>query len=290
MSETRSRSTANSPLTLLQQQFAQPHCVARFDRALLAWSAEDSALSEVACHEDLVMVLSTRDYNRHDDVLHALLTRAAASGTSGITAAEMVVNAMLPVVPGIVGRIVRAARTAAGSIGARRGVTGGGVSAAEDSRDIQVSVLGHLWEQSCCYPLRRRHHVAANLMRETQRAAQRDFGIDHSQAAAEVISMDDDVTHRPPAAAPVEPDASEELLTLLAWAVENERLDEHAATILTARYFGDPIGRDGVTTDRQIGTLIGLSQPTITRHRRRALEQLTKAAPEFPGCMSRWAS
>ncbi|MEQ0564470.1 ATP-binding protein [Amycolatopsis sp. NEAU-NG30] len=50
--------------------------------------------------------------------------------------------------------------------------------------------------------------------------------------------------------------------------MEEERLDEHSATILTTRYFDDPLGRDGIATDRQIGALIGLSQPTITRHRR----------------------
>jgi hypothetical protein len=87
-------------------------------------------------------------------------------------------------------------------------------------------------------------------VRETQRAAQRDFGVDHGQAAADVVSMDDDQVHRPLVAVPAEQDASEELLELLAWAVAEERLDAHAATILTTRYFGDP-----VATDRQIGAL-----------------------------------
>jgi DNA-directed RNA polymerase specialized sigma subunit len=120
-------------------------------------------------------------------------------------------------------------------------------------------------------------------VRETQRAAQRDFGVDHGQAAADVVSMDDDEIYRPLAAVPAEPEASEELLGLLAWAVEEERLDEHSAAILTTRYFDGPIGRDGVATDRQIGALIGLSQPTITRHRQRAFEQLAEAATEFRG-------
>ncbi|MEV7099800.1 hypothetical protein AB0M80_44010 [Amycolatopsis sp. NPDC051045] len=120
-------------------------------------------------------------------------------------------------------------------------------------------------------------------MRETQRAAQRDFGVDHGQAAADIVSIDDDEMHRPMAAALAEMDASEELLELLSWAVEESRLDDHSAAILITRYFGDPVGRDGVATDRQIGTLIGLSQPTITRHRRRAFEQLAEAAAEYPG-------
>ncbi|SEF37109.1 hypothetical protein SAMN05421837_112222 [Amycolatopsis pretoriensis] len=289
MSASSSRSTANSPLTMLQNQFAQPRTVAKFDQALRTWSTEESALSGISEHSDLVAVLSTREYGRHDEVLHALLVRAASDSDFGVVATEIVVNAMLPAVPGIVARVVRAARAAAGGVGARRGVTGGGVSASEDSRDIQASVIGHLWEQSRCYPLRRRQHVAANLMRETQRAAQRDFGIDHGQAAADVVSMDDDEEHRPLAAAPVEPDASEELLELLSWAVEKERLDEHSATILTTRYFRGPVGRDGVATDRQVGALIGLSQPTITRHRQRAVEQLVEAASEFPGRDLPWA-
>ncbi|WP_410597875.1 hypothetical protein [Amycolatopsis sp. lyj-23] len=282
------RSTKNSPLTMLQKEFSDPRSVARFDQALRGWAAEETALSDTASHEDLVAILTTRDYGRHDEVLHALLVRAAEPASSGVVATEIVVNSLLPAVPGIVGRVVRAARAAAGAVGVRRGVTGGGVSASEDSRDIQASVIGHLWEQTRCYPLRRRHHVAANLVRETQRAAQRDFGVDHGQAAADVVSMDDEV-YRPLAAVPAEPDASEELLELLAWAVEEERLDEHSATILTTRYFDGPLGRDGVATDRQIGALIGLSQPTITRHRRRAFEQLAEAATEFRGHDLPWA-
>ena len=283
-----SRSITNSPLTMLQEQFKEPRAIARFDQALRDWAAEEPVLAGVTCHQDLVTVLATHDYARHDEVLYALLFRAAATGPSGVVATEIMVNAMLPVVPGIVGRVVRAARVAARGVGARRGVTGGGVSASEDSRDIQASVIGHLWEQSRCYPLRRRHHVAANLMRETQRAAQRDFGVDHGQAAADVVSMDDEV-HRPLAAVPHEMGASEELLGLLSWAVEVERLDEHSASILTTRYFRGPVGRDGVATDRQIGALTGLSQPTITRHRQRAFEQLTEAAAEFPGRDLPWA-
>ncbi|WP_206796267.1 hypothetical protein [Amycolatopsis sp. MtRt-6] len=285
-----SRSTENSPLTMLQKEFSDSRVVVRFDQSLRGWSVKDTTLSDVASHEDLVAILATRDYGRHDEVLHALLVRAAELGSSGVVATEIVVNALLPAVPGIVGRVVRAARAAAGAVGVRRGVTGGGVSASEDSRDIQASVIGHLWEQTRCYPLRRRQHVAANLVRETQRAAQRDFGVDHGQAAADVVSIDDDAVYRPLAALPAEPDASEELLELLAWAVEKERLDEHSATILTTRYFDGPVGRDGVATDRQIGALIGLSQPTVTRHRRRAFEQLAEAATEFSGLDLPWPS
>lgn len=285
-----SRSTANSPLTTLQIHFQHPCVVMRLDEALQTWSSQDPPLAAISSHRELADALATRDYARHDEVLYALLVRAAESDDEGMTATEMVVNAMLPAVPGIVARVVRVARATGHRVGARRGVTGGGVSASEDIRDIQAAVIGHLWEQTRCYPLRRRHHVAANLVRETQRAAQRDFGVDHGQAAADVVSIDDDEVRRPLAAPPEEMDASEELLELLSWAVEHDRLDEQSATILITRYFGDPVGRDGVATDRQIGALIGLSQPTITRHRRRAFEQLAEAAAEFPGHELRRAS
>lgn len=283
-----SRSTANSPLTTLQNQFRQPRAGVAVRPGFVRVVGRGSGIVGDRVPRGLGQALGHRDYDRHDQMLHALLVRAAKSDGDGVVAAEIVVNAMLPVVPGIVGRVVRAARAAAGAVGARRGVTGGGVSSSEHSRDIQASVIGHLWEQTRRYPLRRRNHVAANLMRETQRAAQRDFGIDHGQAAADVVSIDDEA-HRPLAAAQAELDASEELLELLAWAVEEAHLDEHAATILKTRYFGDPVGRDGVATDRQIGALIGLSQPTITRHRRRAFEQLAEAAAEFPGRNLPWA-
>lgn len=85
------------------------------------------------------------------------------------------------------------------------------------------------------------------------------------------------------AAVPDEVDSSEELLGPLSWATADQRFDELSATILTTRYFGEPIGRDGVAADRQIGELLGLSQPTITRHCQRAFEQLAEASAEYPG-------
>ncbi|MGW5745408.1 hypothetical protein [Amycolatopsis sp. NPDC003861] len=115
MSASPSRSTANSPLTMLQTQLSRPPTVDKFDRALHAWSTEDPALAELACHRELAAVLATRDYSRHDEVLHALLVRAAKPDSAGVTAAEIVVNAMLPAVPGIVGRVVRAAWAAGGA-------------------------------------------------------------------------------------------------------------------------------------------------------------------------------
>ncbi|MEV6871572.1 hypothetical protein [Amycolatopsis sp. NPDC051128] len=102
-----SRSTVNSPLTMLQNELRQPRVVARFDQALQNWAVEGAALAEIACHADLADVLATREYDRHDEVLHALLARAAISDRAGVTATEIVVNAMLPVVPGIVGCVVR---------------------------------------------------------------------------------------------------------------------------------------------------------------------------------------
>src|SRR4051794_434336 len=153
MSTSNSRSIENSPLTLLQKEFRRTGNIAKFDRAMREWSAEEAALAGIESHGDLANVLVTRNYNRHDEVLHALLCRAAARDNDGIVAAEVVVNAMLPAVPGIVGRVVRAVRAAGGAVGVRRGVSGGGVSADEDSRDIQASVIGHLWEQVRCYPL-----------------------------------------------------------------------------------------------------------------------------------------
>lgn len=284
MSTSTVRSSApNSSLTRLQEQFSRHRSRARFDAALRNWSTQDPALKGISDHEELTAVLASRDYARHDAVLFTLLRRAATLGADGIVASELVVSAMLPSVPGIVGRIARACRAAVNGFGARRGVRGGGVSAAETTADLQAMVIGHLWELVRSYPLRRCHHVAANLVRDTERLTRRSLGIDLDQTAADVTSLDDSAFHGEAVAKPAEPAASEELLTLLAWAVEQEWLDERAAAILTARYFGDHLGRDGVATDRQIGALMGLSQPTITRHRHRAYQQLAAAAREYPG-------
>ncbi|MFE6614393.1 hypothetical protein [Amycolatopsis sp. NPDC057786] len=145
----------------------------RFDVALSSWSEDDPALAGVSSHSRLTEVLDSRNYDHHDEVLHALLQRAAIDGNGGAVVAELVLNAMAAAVPGIVARVIRASRAAVGTFGARRGVTGGGVSLNETNADIQAAVIGHLWEQIRCYPLRRRHHVAANLVFDTQRSALR---------------------------------------------------------------------------------------------------------------------
>ncbi|WP_143105054.1 hypothetical protein [Amycolatopsis regifaucium] len=153
--------------------------------------------------------------------------------------------------PGIVARVIRASRAAVGTFGARRGVTGGGVCQNETNADIQAAVIGHLWEQIRCYPLRRRHHVAATLVFDTQRSALRALGVATSQAAADVVNIDDDAVYCPLAEPQTEKDASEQLLELLSWAVEQQWLDKHEAAILTARYFGDQMAG---TAWRRIGS------------------------------------
>ncbi|WP_216216855.1 hypothetical protein [Amycolatopsis aidingensis] len=281
MSSDSTRPAGRSPLASLQDQFSRPAAVARFDGALRDWALQERALAGTSSRARLRAVLGTRDYDRHDAVLFALLQRAAAEGRDGVVAAELVLDAMAPAVPGIVGRVLRAMRVVATSQGPRRGVTGAGVSATEDAHDVQVMVLGHLWEVVRCYPLRRRRHVAANLVREAQRAALRSFGVYYQQPTVDVVSLDDLPAGGALVDRVVERDASEELLELLAWAVESEWMDERATALLTARYFGDQIGRDGVATDRQVAAEIGVSQPTVTRHRQAAERQLAAAAREF---------
>ncbi|UKD58576.1 hypothetical protein L3Q65_18235 [Amycolatopsis sp. FU40] len=264
--------------------------VRRFDRALETWSRTDLVLAETASHDALARVLATREYETHDRILHALLERAADANRDGVTAAEIVLSAMLPAVPGVTGRVIRAIRAATGAGGRRRGVTGGGASAGEANGDVQATVIGHLWEQIRCFPLRRRNHVAANLVRETQRAALRSFGVDYAQVAAEVVSVDDDTFRL----ALVQPEreiaASEELLSVLSWAVDRGLLDERARAVLIRRFFGDRAGRDGVATDRQVGEELEVSQPTVTRWRKRAIAALSEVAEDYPGCGLPWAS
>lgn len=290
MSSIPAEEVRESPLTTLQSRLRHPEVVRRFDRALEGWSRTDLALAETSSRDGLARVLATREYETHDRVLHALLERAAVAGRDGATAAEIVLSAMLPAVPGVTGRVIRAVRVATGAGGARRGVTGGGASAGEDNADVQATVIGHLWEQIRCFPLRRRHHVAANLVRETQRAALRSFGVDHVQAAAEVVSVDDDAFRGALAQPEREVAASEELLSVLSWAVVRGVLDEQGRAVLTRRFFGDYAGRDGVATDRQVGEELGVSQPTVTRWRNRAIATLADAAEEYPGGCLPWAS
>jgi len=149
-----SPSTENSPLTILQVQFKQ----ARRDAVRPGSACLVRRGAGVVDDHSSLLTRAGRGAGHSGlrpsrQMLHALLVRAAKSDSAGVTATEMVVNAMLPAVPGIVGRVVRAARTAGDGVGVRGGVTGGGVSASEDSRDIQAAVIGHLWEQTRCYPL-----------------------------------------------------------------------------------------------------------------------------------------
>lgn len=290
MSASHADEVWESPLTALQSRLRHPSAVRKFDRALERWSRTAVALAETLSRESLAQVLATRDYETHDRVLHALLERAATAERDGVTAAEIVLSAMLPAVPGITGRVIRALRIATSSGGARRGVTGGGASAGEVNADVQAAVIGHVWEQIRCFPLHRRHHVAANLVREAQRAALRSFGVDHVQTAAEVVSVDDDAFRGVLAEPECEVSASEEVLSVLSWAVERGVLDEQGKTVLTCRFFGDRTGRDGVATDRQVGEQLGVSQPTVTRWRNRAISRLSDAVEDYPGCGLPWAS
>ncbi|MBB2498458.1 helix-turn-helix domain-containing protein [Amycolatopsis echigonensis] len=290
MSSQHADGIRESPLTALQSRLRHPRVIGRFDRALEAWSRSDLALVETSSRDRLARVLATREYETHDRILHALLERAAVPGRDGATAAEIVLSAMLPAVPGVTGRVIRAVRASTGGGGPRRGVTGGGASADEANADVQATVIGHLWEQVRCFPLRRRHHVAANLVRETQRAALRSFGVDHVQAAVEVASVDDDAFRGALAQPEREVAASEELLSVLSWAVARGLLDERGQAVLTRRFFGDRAGRDGVATDRQVGEELGVSQPTVTRWRNRAIAALADAAEEYPGGVLPWAS
>lgn len=111
-------SATSSPLTALQRQFAHPKSRSRFDTALSSWSAQDPALEGVGSHERLSEVLASRDYARHDEVLYALLQRAALAGAEGVVAGEVVLNAMSPAVPRVVGRVIRASRAVIGTFGA----------------------------------------------------------------------------------------------------------------------------------------------------------------------------
>ncbi len=290
MSSPHADEIRESPLTALQMRLRHPRAIRKFDRALGSWSRTDLALAETSSRDGLARVLATRDYDVHDRVLHALLERAAVPGRDGATAAEIVLSAMLPAVPGVTGRVIRAVRVATGSGGARRGVTGGGASATEENADVQAAVIGHLWEQIRCFPLRRHNHVAANLVRETQRAALRSFGVDHVQVAVEVVSADDDAFRGALAQPEREVSASEELLSVLSWAVASGVLDEQGQAVLTRRFFGDRTGRDGVETDRQVGEELGVSQPTVTRWRTRAIARLADAAEDYQGSRLPWAS
>ena len=242
-----------SPLSALQRELQQ-HINAGVAAAALAhWQAGEPDLAEQPDLASMQTWLRAADYESRDRVLLALLRQAVPGAPHGAIAAHVLVVWMTPAVVGIVRRLL--VRLAAASQGT------------ELSADqVQSDVIGHLWEQVRCYPLHRRSHVAANLLRDTETAMQRSYGVHCRQRRV--------ITTESLPAPQVQRNASDELLELLALAVEQQWLDEAGTTVLAQRYFGEHPGRNGVTTDRHVAQMLGLSQPTITRLRNRAEQRL----------------
>lgn len=256
------------------------------DDALGHLRETEPALADLASYDDIEQLLRGDDFERNDSVLIALLRHAAGDTIHATAAAWMVAASFLRASKTIARRVLRATRSVLMTTDEpRRGVRGQGVSGSDTLADIEGMVLGVLWERVRSYPLHRTSHVAANLVRDTHQLTLRTLGIYGSQSAADVVSFDD-------RAAPAEAltvsektscDSSQELLELLAWAVQEQWLDEQSALILGTRYFGADTGHHGVVTDDRIGELLGLSQPTISRRRAAANRKLLAAAEAFPG-------
>lgn len=249
--------------------------------ALTRWAETDDALAEVRSVASVAAVLCGDNHDRRDAVLLALLRRAADVGRDAELAARLVIDRMTPAVAAMTSRIGRLP------------------SVTERPGDIAVMVLGHLWERVRCFPLHRTRHVAANLVRDTHTATLRALGV-HSRQQRDwrtgetflhLVPLLDETEHKASAAGDVHcvRNSSEELLELLAWALEQRWLDDLDARVLTARFFG-PMGRDGVATDAQIGQVCSVSKATAHRARVRAQASLAAAAAAYPAAEHRTAS
>ena len=237
------------------------------DAALTHWAEQEPRLAEFPSAAELVTKLDRAeragDYPGSDTLLHALLSVAGSGGSASRVAAQLVAARMVPAAQRIVGQLVTAARRCG------RAVT---------LADAHTTVAGCLWEQVRTFPLERRQRIAANLDAEVLRQSLCTHDA-HPRCTGRAIPTDPaDLT--PPG--PVGPQASEELVRLLSWAVTAHHVSREQATLLLARWSSPTPPGDGTATTpvptRVLGGQWGLAQRTVANRCTQAEAALTVAA------------
>ena len=237
------------------------------DAALTHWGEQEPRLSEFGCVTELIVELDRAegegDYARSDTVLHALLSVAGSGGSAARVAAQLVAARMVPAAQRVVGQLLRAARRCG------RAVT---------VADAHTTVAGCLWEQVRSFPLERRQRIAANLDAEVLAQSLRTHDA-HPRCTGRAIPTDPaDLT--PPG--PGGPQASEELVRLLSWAVTARHVSREQAELLLARWCSPTPPGDCPTSTpvptRVLGGQWGLAQRTVANRCTKAEAALTVAA------------
>ncbi len=239
------------------------------DAALTHWAEQEPRLAEFPSAAELVTKLDRAeragDYPGSDTLLHALLSVAGSGGSASRVAAQLVAARMVPAAQRIVGQLLRAARRCG------RAVT---------LADAHTTVAGCLWEQVRSFPLGRTHHIAANLAAEVLAQSLRTHDA-HPRCTGRAIPTDP-ADLSPPG--PVAPQASEELVRLLSWAVTARHVSREQARLLLARWSSPTLPGDCPTSTpvptRVLGGQWGLAQRTVANRCTQAEAALTVAARE----------
>jgi len=237
------------------------------DAALIHWGSQEPRLSEFGSVTALIVELDRTegvgDYAGSDTLLHALLSLAGSGGSPSRVAAQLVAARMLPAAQRTVGQLVAATRRCG------RAVT---------LADAHTTVAGCLWEQVRTFPLERRQRIAANLDAEVLRQSLRTHDA-HPRCTGRAIPTDP-ADLIPPG--PGGPQASEELVRLLSWAVTAHHVSREQAMLLLARWSSPTPPGDGTATapvpTRVLGGQWGLAQRTVANRCAQAEAALTVAA------------
>ena len=228
---------------------------------LRSWHDAEDGLERFDTLDDVVAELtrasSCADYAATDATLHLLLRVAGGDGAGSTSAATLVASRMVPAAGSVVGQLLSATRRSDRRLSVH---------------DARVTVAGCLWEQVRTYPLGRSSRVAANLRAEVLKHSLMAEGV-HPRCPRAGIPTDPRTLAELISDTPPGPQASEELVRMLAWAVTEHVLSRTQSDLLLLRW------AEGTTPipTRELALRMGVPQRTVA-HRCARAEQLLGAA------------
>ncbi len=237
--------------------------VDRLDRAgtLPRWAEAEPALAGVGGVEDLARLTSVgSDPDRCDDVLGALVRRAAAAGGDDADAVLVLLHLLAPGVNTMVSRL--------------RDLDSAG--------DLVTVVVGQLAVEIRQFPWqRRRRAYALSLLLDTRRAVLRELGVRRGTAAREVL-VDGDLywweSTLDVVPGPEEPGPLEELADFLIWATRRRLVDPDDVRLAWQL---EQLHGYGQAAGVRVAKAWGVHERTARRRQARTLSALKAAAAEY---------
>lgn len=236
--------------------------VDRLDAAgtVYRWASSEPALTGLDGVHDLAgLTARGSDPDRADEVLGALVRRAAADGGGEADAVLVLLHLLAPGVNALAGRL----------------------RDLDTSADFVAVVVGQLAVEIRQFPWRRRHRAyAANLLLDTRRAVLREFGI--RRGVSHEVLVDDDPfwweSRLDTAPGPDEPGALEELADFLTWATRRRLVDPDDVQVAWQL---EQLHGYGQAAGARVAQAWGLHERTVRRRQVRALSALKAAAAEY---------